>query len=107
MNVKVTEALIHLICVAGFLYQTIAEIQSQFCSGATTSRVSKTYLNELDSFPVVFDFIVKPGFNVEKLNETGYKDNDDYFYGRSKFNSTVIGWGGHGESGEVLGSVQG
>ena len=107
MNVKVTETLIHLICGVGFLYQTIAEINSQFCSGETTSRGSKTFLNELDSFPVVFDFIVKPGFDVEKLNETGYKDELDYFFGRSKFNSSVFGWGGHGERGEVLGSVQG
>ena len=94
---KEAEILINLVCLVGFLYQTIDETREQFCTGKTTADVSQISLKELNNFPVVFDFIVRPGFDMEELVQEGYNDIDDYFFGRSNSNSTVFGWGGHVE----------
>ena len=107
MNIDVTEILIYTICCAGFLYQTIMEVRTQYFSGATTARVSRTSLAELTEFPAVFYFIVRPGMRETELSLAGYHSSEDYFFGRSRFNQSVLGWGGHEENGEELGEVKG
>ena len=59
--------------------------------------VTDTYrydLVEMD-FPVIFKICVVPGFNDSEVKRHGYAGTNDYFYGTSKFNGSIIGWGGH------------
>ena len=57
-------------------------------------------------FPMIFNIIVKPGFDLEKLNEFGYNTPYDYFIGRSMLNTSTTGWGGQvGQSQSVKGCI--
>ena len=37
----------------------------------------------------------------------GYEDVKNYYYGRSFYNKSIMGWAGHTENGSTLGSVEG
>ena len=43
--------------------------------------MKKVNLNELEEFPLVFKFCIRPGWNMTRLNEHGYLDIDRYFWG--------------------------
>jgi hypothetical protein len=47
-------------------------------------------------FPVIFNIVVKPGFDIEKLNKLGYDTAHEYFIGGKK-NSGITSWAGFGE----------
>ena len=58
---------------------------------------------------MIFKICVKPGFNSTALEEAGYDTKYGlfrYFLGRSKFNRSTYGWGGHTSSSEVKGGVK-
>ena len=42
-----------------------------------------------------------------RYTEYGYKDNFEFFYGRSTHNSSIFGWNGHTENGSILSSIEG
>ena len=51
-------------------------------------------LDQLDEFPLVFQFCIRPGFNMTALQYHGYRTMDDYFWG-SVSGSKDVGWAGN------------
>ena len=60
----------------------------------------------MKDFPLLTRVCIRPGFKMAALREAGYNSTDSYFTGKSRFNSSVIGWAGHTEDGNVLGKVE-
>ena len=59
--------------------------------------VTKTYRQDLDEieFPVVFKVCVIPGFDDSAVKKEGYRGATGFFDGKSRFNDSILGWGGH------------
>ena len=60
----------------------------------------------MKDFPLLARVCVRPGFNMLALREAGYNSTDSYFTGKSRFNSSVIGWAGHTKYGKAVGKVE-
>ena len=74
----------------------------------TVSSKMKMKLLETEHFPVVFKLCIKPGgYDLGKLNQFGYQTATHYFYGRSLYNSSLVGWAGHREDGTVMSTAEG
>ena len=61
---------------------------------------------QLEGVPVVIEICPNPSFNGTALQELGYLDNLNYFYGINKFNNSVFGWAGHTENGSIISTVE-
>ena len=62
----------------------------------------------MKDFPLLARVCVRPGLDMLALREAGYNSTDSYFTGKSRFNSSVIGWAGHTKDGKVkLDSIEG
>ena len=48
---------------------------------------------QLEEFPLVFQFCLRPGFNMTELENHGYAKLDNYFWGWTE-TSYNVGWGG-------------
>ena len=107
MNALVCEASPITVCLAGFLYQTVTEVHTQYLSGKTTVTMEKTTMARLGRFPVLFRLLVKPGMNSTELDKAGYSSKEDYYMGRSKYSGDKFGWGGHTLEGVGKGEVEG
>ena len=70
----------------------------------------KVYKKNLEEIEFPFSFLLC-AYDLQndtvKYNKMGYKDEVDFFRGRSKFNSSLVGWGGHTENGSYIGTAQG
>ena len=60
----------------------------------------------MKDFPLLTRVCIRPGFDMPALWRAGYHSTDGFFSGKSRFNSSVIGWAGHTEDGEVVGKVE-
>ena len=99
--------LLKLICLLTVLGQTVLNIQSTFYSGQTVTTYSVIKLDDVQELPLIFNIIVKPGFDEKKLLEQGFASTYDYFIGRRNSNNSVIGWGGQGiNSSNVKGEIK-
>ena len=65
----------------------------------THTEVSDVQLKDLD-FPLSIQICVKPAQNETALQVLGYEDSSGYLLGRSKYNNSLIGWGGHNDNGK-------
>ena len=86
--------LVHLFCICIFLVQLFQLLPSYFAPTMTHTEVRELQMKDLD-FPLDIKVCVKPDFNETALEELGYGDASDYILGRSKFNPSMVGWGGH------------
>ena len=70
-------------------------------------RFLKKSLHDLD-FPLAFKLCVSEiNKSSDRYKRVGYSDNNDFFKGRSMFNSSLYGWCGHTVNGSIIASVQG
>ena len=61
----------------------------------------------MKDFPLLTRICIHPGFDITALREAGYLSVDNYFSGRSRFNSSMlVGWAGHTKDGKVIGKVE-
>ena len=60
----------------------------------------------MKDFPLLTRVCIRPGFDMPALWKAGYHSTDGFFSGKSRFNSSVIGWAGHTKDGEVVGKVE-
>ena len=59
-------------------------------------------------FPVSFKMCLTEHVNAtERYKRIGYLDEFSFFWGRSRFNNSLIGWRGHTEEGLTYGSMEG
>ena len=97
--------LIDLACILAALLQLGFIIEGFIQPTLLNTSVKEVDLREMD-FPIDIKICAQPGFNMTALNEMGYGHISGYFFGRSQFNSSIIGWAGHTENFEVRGSVE-
>ena len=58
-------------------------------------------------FPVVFKLCFRNVLsNNTRFKNVGYEDLWHYFKGQSVFNSSLLGWAGHREDGQVVGTPE-
>ena len=70
-------------------------------------KVYKTDLKNID-FPLAFKFCVKEIENsLDRYTSLGYASDYDFFWGRSRFNNSLFGWGGHLANGSSIADVKG
>ena len=89
-------ALAHLFCISVFAVQLFYLLPSYLSPTMTLTEMKDVELKDLD-FPFDFVICVRPLLNDTTLKQLGYNDSIHYKYGRSKFNSSFVGWGGHTE----------
>ena len=92
VKAKLTWTLAYLTCIC-FCSIQLYQLLEDFVSPTKT----RTYVEEtqLDNIPINIKICVTPGLNQTALKEFGYDSQDLYIAGVSKFNSTLVGWGGH------------
>ena len=96
--------LVQLFCTALFLYQLIELLPSYFDPSLTHTEVGEMQLKDID-FPLNIKACVTPGLNKTALKQLGYLDKPMFIVGRSQFNESLIGWGGHSNSNSQSGSL--
>ena len=70
----------------------------------------KVYQKRLDEveFPLSFLLCVHEMVHVTgRYKKLGYSNDWDFFTGKSRYNESIYGWGGHTENGSSYGSVEG
>ena len=97
-----------ILCLAFILHVSIL-INNKLSPDLPDIQHYKKHLKEI-SFPIAFKFCIEEK-NNHKLNkkyrDLGYNDLFDFYYGRSMFNNSIVGWAGHTENGSTIGSVEG
>ena len=59
-------------------------------------------------FPISFILCINPKKNgVEKMKTFGYLDEWSFFFGKSMFNDSIIGWAGHSKNGSIYETAEG
>ena len=89
-------------CFIGFCLQFGNVVDTYVHPTQTTITVTERNLKDFQ-FPLLFKICFNPSFNKTAEAEAGYSD---YFNGKSKHNSSLFGWAGHSEDGQVLGTVE-
>ena len=52
-------------------------------------------LGDLEEFPLVFKFCIRPGWNLTELRAHGYPDIDLFFWGQTDTYDYDVGWEGN------------
>jgi hypothetical protein len=94
-----------LACTTALLVQLGLVIRGYVAPTLTNTRVEQQDLKDMD-FPLIFKICVDPGFDQTAIFEAGYRNTWEYFIGRNRFNSSIVGWAGHTNTSGVQGSVQ-
>ena len=94
--------LANLACLIGFCFQFGNVLDTYVHPTQTTITVTERHLQD-DNFPLLFKICFNPSFNASAVEEAGYSS---FFSGRSKFNSSLLGWAGHTGEGGVQGRVE-
>ena len=89
-------------CLIGFCFQFGSVVDTYVHPTQTTITVTERDLKDSE-FPLLFKICFDPSFNKTAEEEAGY---DHFFSGKSKFNSSLVGWAGHTKDGGVRGSVE-
>ena len=93
-------------CSVAFLVQIVLITLHYLNPKETITESHRQSLHTMD-FPVIFRVCTHPGFNTSQLRQFGYESITEYFSGRSSFNSSIIGWGGHSEDGGTIKDPEG
>ena len=97
--------LINIACILAALIQLGFILKGFIRPNLLNTSVQEIDLGEID-FPIEIKICAQPGFNETTLKEMGYNHIWGYFLGRSRFNSSIIGWAGHTATFGVKGSVE-
>ena len=70
------------------------------------TRIYKKHLKEIE-FPISFRICAYDLRSAtHKYENVGYRHAYDFFRGRSMYNRSLVGWGGHTKNGSYIGSVE-
>ena len=89
---KWTWTLAYLTCVCFCSIQLYHLLEDFVSPTKTRTFVEETQLHKI---PLNIKICVTPGMNDTALEELGYYNLDTYLAGLSKFNNTLVSWGGH------------
>ena len=98
--------LINFCCISAFLVQIFLITYGYVLPDQTFTDTYRQHLHEME-FPAIFKICVVPGFNDSKLRSEGYDGASSYFDGKSRFNKSHFGWGGHYEDVKIERSSKG
>ena len=93
--------LVHLACATALLVQMWGVLGAFINPTLTNTSQREVHLRDIN-FPLALSICVIPGFRREALVEAGYKNLGQYFKGTSRFNRSVLGWGGHTVAGGTV-----
>ena len=106
-TLKHTLQAINIIFVVGCLVHVILNGYYILYPSHPEVKVYQVDLKNID-FPLTFKLCVT---EREKSNERyenlGYKNDFNFFLGKSRYNKSLYGWNGHTEAGSTLGGVEG
>ena len=91
----ITLLLLKSSCLIGLIIHTGANFYGYLWNPARWVNIADVPLTDLKEFPLVLQVTIHEGFDVEAVEKEGYRNVEDYFEGRSKFNMSTIGWRGH------------
>ena len=97
-----------VLCLAFILHVSIL-VNNKLYPDLPDIQHYKKDLKEID-FPIAFKFCIEEKNNHksnEKYRHLGYNDLFYFYYGRSMFNDSIVGWAGHTKNGSTIGSVEG
>ena len=106
-NRTVIYGLVKYGCVLAFLVQMSVFVHEQIHPSLTFTSLEEKKLEELDEFPVIFKICHHNSFNLKKVKAAGYSSVSKYFLGRSYYNNSMYGWGGHHSNGSIGRGVAG
>ena len=87
--------LAYLLCTCLFFYQLVGILPNYFAPTMTNTEVKDVPLEDMN-FPLDFKICFRPfELNNTALRQLGYIHSYAYVLGMSKFNGSLIGWGGH------------
>ena len=98
--------LIRIGCLVAFMVQTTTLIVNMINPKETLIKTQIMNFDKID-FPLTFKICITPGFNTTELKALGYENILGYFEGRSRFNTSIIGWAGHTVDGQVVSNISG
>ena len=102
---------VYVLCILAPILQIYPLLRSGFTIPTTLTKFRfRSYMSPtkassrkeevaMKDFPLLAKVCVRPGFDMLALRKAGYNSTDSYFTGKSKFNSSVIGWAGHTQDG--------
>ena len=109
-RVKYVSLMVNFVLVIMCLSHIAILIYEEFHPNLPLIEYVEKNLDEIE-FPLSFKFCIfetKDKKNSKnRFNQFGYEDNVNFFMGFSKYNKSIIGWGGHTENGSTLASVKG
>ena len=96
--------ILNLLCCLAFTWQLSGIVDEWINTVQKTTVMMEKKLQDM-KFPIIFKICMKPGFNVTALKEEGYKNIYSYFYGLSRYNSSLYGWAGHTNTSKTRSTV--
>ena len=95
--------LINFLCLFGFTWQLSGILGEWIKPSQQTTQITETNLDNIE-LPLI-KLCLDPAFNATALQEEGYQDIPAYFHGKSRYNSSIYGWGGHTKTSYIRGAV--
>ena len=93
--------LVHLACATALLVQMWSVLGAFIHPTLTNTSQREVALSDI-SFPLGLSICIIPGFSRVALLEAGYRNIGQYFRGNSRFNRSILGWGGHTAAGGTV-----
>ena len=101
------KTLFYTTLVMTFIVHILFIANKEFNPKLPETRKFKKLLKDID-FPLMFQFCAfHENDELEKYQKLGYKDRINFFRGRSLYNSSLVGWGGHTINQTNIASVKG
>ena len=98
--------IIYILFVSAFIVH-ISFIGNKVFTELPNLQVFKKQLKDIE-FPLIFRVCANQVQNGDaKFQKYGYRNFDDFFRGKSMFNQSLFGWGGHMSNGLNKANVEG
>ena len=100
--------LVNIICVLAALTQLFFIMMGFINPNQLNTDTSELALQDIE-FPLDIKICAEPAFDENAIAQAGYGNQwgqYEYFTGRSRFNSSIYGWGGHTDDAGMVGSVE-
>ena len=81
--------LVNAAFVFAFLIQSYSILGDLVHPTQTSNIIEEKTVN---NWPILVKICIKPGFDLDFLKEEGYKDIDEYFFGKISMNKFWMGW---------------
>ena len=95
--------LLNFLCLFSFTWQLSGILGEWIKPSQQTTQITEINLDNIE-LPLI-KLCLDHAFNTTALQEEGYQDIPAYFHGKSRYNSSIYGWGGHTSTSHTRGAV--